>query len=1365
MEAEVNKERLSPAKRHLLEQHMLGMAGQKRSEAVRPRSAAAAVPLSPEQRRVWLHAAQHPELPLYNESVTIRRHGSFDLGILEASLNEILRRHEIWRTSFLLDGKTLIHGDVHVTLPLVDMSGLPPAEREAEALRLAAENAHEPVPLDRAPLFRARVVRMKEDEHRLYLTLHHIIFDGVSISRIFLPELSAIYASYERGEPSPLTPPALQYGDYALWREQHVNSLAVKQHLAYWFQQLSGELPVLQLPVDRPQPAIASHRGSAECFQVPPDLLEKLRVLCRVQNVTLYVTLLAAFKVLLFRYGGQNDLIVGSVSNGRRRPEFEALMGYFLDTFAVRTRPVAELRFSEYLAQTREAVLGALVAADAPFDRLVQEINPQRDVRHHPIFQAFFNLRPPLPSFLEGWTLTTMDVTPEMSKFVLNLELCERSDHLEACFLYETDHWEAATIRRMTTHWLVLLQSICRNPESRLAELAILTVEETAALSRPGGWNDSARAFPETTLQSLIEDQVRRTPQAIAASYGRERWTYKQLNSRADALALRLRAAGVKRGSIVAIALERSLDMLVGLFAVLKTGAAYLPLNIHMPTERIALQLADAKPAAILTEKSVSRQIHAENVPVVFIDSENHASLAVSTPADIGKGHGTTPDDTAYVIYTSGTTGEPKAVEISQRSLVNLLTSMQAAPGLGSDDVLLAVTPISFDIAALEIFLPLISGGKVAIASREETLDPCLLAKAISRSECTVMQATPSTWRMLLLSGWRNARKNSTGDSPRIRRLLCGGEALPRELANRLLATGAEVWNMYGPTETTIWSMIHRVPAEEELASAVPVGRPIANTTAYILDAQNQPAPIGVHGELLLGGLGLAKGYRGRPQQTAERFVRVKSLGDELLYRTGDLAVRRTDGTIVVLGRTDNQVKVRGCRVELEAVEAAVLRHPHVAAAAARVWPEPTGDSRLSVYLVTHEGAAAPGPDDLRAFLRRSIPDSMIPSDVIALPTLPLTPHGKVDRSRLPAPIANEKPILPVTPSSPEEARLCRIWTEVLGSKEIGLDENFFDLGGHSLLVALTQQLIASEFGQSIPIAELFHNPTVRQQAELIQKRGRAEMALPPGVLALRPRGTGSSIFWIHYLNRNLVREMKDDHPFFVVSLTAEDTTAAGDAPCLESLAAHHVHKILETQPAGPYVIGGQCAGGVLAYEVAKQLCAAGKEVPLLVLLDSPNPSYVESRTNVTGWYRYLRYLTGRMAKEGVRKSFRYVHELVSNQISRALRTKSARTEMRIAQKIIETAATSYRAEGYHGPVLLILSSEHAPDRNLVPGWERVVQHGLQVHYVDGHHRDLDARNASGIASAIVRLISASGENSLSCSAGNSCIRSMPAGT
>jgi amino acid adenylation domain-containing protein len=1328
VQAESPKRDLSAAKRRLLQLRMEGHAWQAELNTIRPRPAGAQIPLSPEQRRVWLHASQQPDVPIYNEPFTVIRLGTCNLGILEQSINEILRRHEMWRTSFSLEGEQVVHPNVHLSLPFVDLSGLPQAEREAEALRLATEDAQTPIPLDAVPLLRARVVRMKSDEHRLYFTLHHITFDAISISRIFLPELSAIYASLEQGKPYFLPPPELQYGDYALWRERQLESPEVKQHLAYWLDQLSGELPVLSLREDRLRPAMTSYRGSMECFEMLPELAEDLRSLSRAHGTTLFTTLLAAFKVLLFRYSGQNDIIVGSPSDARRQPELEGVMGYFLDTFAIRTRPVSGIRFSEYLSQTRDSLLSGLAAADVPFERVVKELNPKRDTSRHPVFQAFFSIRPPMPRFAEGWDLSQMDVTVGTSKFELYLELCERPERMEARFFYSTDIWDPSTIRRMAKHWLVLLESVCQNPESTLGTLQILTSEERVNLLGPGGWNDTARAIPQASVSELIEDQVRRVPHRIAATFGDVSWTYEQLNSRAEAHASLLRDTGVTRGSTVAILLDRSLDMIAALIAALKTGAAYLPLDTQMPRERIKLFLADAEPSAVLTQRSLIELVTSGTGAIVLVDGDhkNQALTARDVLPTAPSQNIDNSDDIAYLIYTSGTTGEPKGVEISQRSLVNLLVSMQESPGFGPEDVLLAVTPISFDIAALELFLPLISGGSVAIASGEETRDPYLLQGAIVRSRCTVMQSTPARWRSLLLSGWGGAGQYAKRNSSRIQRILCGGETLPRDLANRLLATGAELWNMYGPTETTIWSLIHRVQvAGEGETSQISVGGPIANTTAFILDAQQQLLPVGVPGELFLGGAGLARGYRRQPQGILDRFVAVESAGGVRLYRTGDVAVRRADGTIEVLGRTDNQVKVRGHRIELEAVEAAVLQHHGVAAAAARVWPESSGDLRLSVYIVAADGAAALSVTKLRAFLQNNVPGSMIPSHVIQVPAIPLTQHGKVDRARLPAPLTDQTGRIASTPGTSEERRLAAIWSDLLGQKNIGLDDNFFDLGGHSILVAALQQRIANEFGLRIPIIDLFQCPTVRLQTGLTSKSVRGESMLPPGVVELQSHGNRDTIFWVHYLHAGLARAIGEGSPFFSVMLTADDITFLGDAPTLQGIGACLIHKILAVQATGPYVIGGLCACGVLAYEIAWQMRAAGHEVSLLVMLDAPSPPYLESPGPLTPRLSNPRYLLRRIARVGPYRSFVKLRDRLLKSFGGRVKAKSNKSEMSIAQEMIESAAVGYRPEMYEGRALLLLASDRPPHVNFLNGWQAVVPNTLDFEYIEGHHTDL----------------------------------------
>jgi amino acid adenylation domain-containing protein len=1333
------KPNFSGAKLRLLEQRMRGV-GPQSERGIHPRDPGAKIPLSAEQRRVWLHALQQPDLPVYNEPVTICKYGSFDLHILEASFNEILRRHEVWRTSFSAEGDQLVHADVRFSLPLIDISGVPQAKREAEALRIATEDARAPISIQAFPLFRARVVRIRETEHRLCLTFHHIIFDGVSIQHIFVPELSAIYTSLEAGRPLCPPAPAVQYADYAIWREAHVESRTVKQHFAWWIDQLSGELPTLHLPEDRARPALTDYSGSMECFRIPASLAASLRQLSHRQGVTLYMTLLAAFNALLFRYSGQNDFIVGSATDARRRPELENVMGYFIDTFVLRTRPTADLTFSQYLSQIRESVLGGLEAADVPFDQVVKVINPRRDPVRHPIFQVFFTMRPRKPHLAEGWGIAQTDVTVGTSKFDLHLEVGDVPGAMDARFFYRTDIWDSPTIRRMATHWLVMLESVAQTPDVTLGSLGILAPDEVALLLEPGGWNDTARPFPQRTLKALFEEQVNRTPNSVAAAFGQERWTYQKLNLRADVLASSLRNAGVIHGSVVALVLDRSLDMLASLIAVQKVGAAYLPIDIQLPPAGIEALLRDANPSAVLTQRSLAHLVPSSGAPCLVVD-KNAERRDVAAPVQNTLAGDL--EDTAYLIYTSGTTGVPKPVEISQRSLVNLLVSMQASPGFSPKDVLLAVTSISFDIAALELFLPLISGGRVVIASRGEAQDPYLLTRAIRRSHCTVMQATPATWRTLLLSGWNDATVSSKDQGSGRLRVLCGGEPLSDDLADRLLATGAELWNMYGPTETTIWSLIHRVerPACRQ-KTPISVGRPVANTTAFIMDSNGQLLPVGIPGALFLGGVGLAKGYRGQAQQTDEQFMNVDSVGGLRLYNTGDIAVRRADGTIDILGRMDNRVKIRGYRVELEAVEAAILRHPRVAAAAVRAWPEPTGDLRLSAYIVPSDPGAPPALADIRSFLKIDLPESMVPSDVIPLSSIPLTSHGKVDRARLPPPTAPDLSSVLLRFRSPAEERLAAIWVDLLG-QAVGPEQNFFDLGGHSVLMAALQKRIHKDFGHLIPLAKLFHLPTVRQQAELIDESAWHNPTLPPGVLPLQPQGGRRTVFWVHYMNTQLAMEFGEDQPFVFVTLTPDDVRSLGQNPTLEEIAGCHVRKILATRIRGPYIIGGLCVGSILAYEIATQLKAKRHEVSLLVMLDAPNPSSF-ARSSLADKFKELRYYINRSKRLGLRETCLYLGERVKRRLTPIIGHSGCKTELRIAQELIETATLAYNPRIYDGKVLLLLASQHSPQNNFVPGWQLVVPHDLCVQVVDTHHRDLmKGETVRNVANAIAYHLSA----------------------
>ncbi|HEX4191469.1 MAG TPA: amino acid adenylation domain-containing protein, partial [Stellaceae bacterium] len=1036
---------LSERRRRLLQEMLSGaVAPGKPGERVEPRAPDEVIPLSAEQKHVWLHASMASDIPLYNEAITIHRNGSFDRDALEKALNEILRRHEIWRSSIeAQDGgpRLVVRPALRLTLPLSDVSDLSEVEREAAALRIATEDALTPFDLAQAPLLRARIVRLAPDKHRLYLTLHHIIFDGVSIYRLIVPELSRIYDAYARGEKPDLPEPSLQYGDYAIWRDRQLSSEATQRELQYWRKKLSGALPQLTLPADRMRPAVSSHRGAMETFRLTPDMTAALKEFSRQEGVTLYAILLAAFKALLHRYSGQDDIVIGGVTDTRRRPELENVVGYFLNSVALRTAPRGDLRFRDYLHAVQSTVVEALDASTIPFDRVVREIAPKRDGNRHPLFQVLFSIEPPAPEFPHGWALTQMDVTIGAAKFDLYLELDQEPDCIIGRFLYATDLFDAPTICRMVGHWQILLEGVLANPDCVLAKLPLLTAAEQREIHER---NQTASEFPDTGLYQWIETQAHQQPDAIAVECGGDAWSYRELIDRAAALAARLQSAGTGKAALVGIAMRRSLDMVAGLLAILKSGAAYLPLDPDLPEARLRLLLDDARPAIVLTDRATQAKLPPSSATLILGDAADAEVVE-------GGARRVDPDDLAYVLYTSGSTGKPKAVEIRHRSVVNLLAAVAGDLNFDRDDAFLALTTLSFDIAALEIFLPLVSGGKLVLARSEEARDPARLAPLIARCGCTVVQATPATWRGLLAMGWR-------GD-PALT-ILCGGEALAPDLAAALRGRCAALWNMYGPTETTIWSLRHKVEVGEE---TVPIGRPLANTRAYVLDESGALVPDLVAGELMIAGDGLACGYRGDPVLTAQKFITAPWPDGVRLYRTGDRARYRRDGTIEFLGRTDNQVKIRGFRVGLEEVENAIVAHPAVAACAVRASADASGEFGLTAYIsgVTLRDDDIP---TIRDFLRRTLPAYMVPTSFMVLAALPMTANGKVDRKKLPMPQIQDVAEAD-QPRNALEFDLAAIWKTVLGIPSLGIQDNFFDLGGHSLLASILVARIQTELG------------------------------------------------------------------------------------------------------------------------------------------------------------------------------------------------------------------------------------------------------------------------------------------------------------
>jgi amino acid adenylation domain-containing protein len=1300
------KPALSDAKRQLLERMMRGEGRDQAAPVpvVGPRPSGAVVPLSADQRQIWLHASMAPEAPLYNESITIHRLGSFDLAAMKQAVNEILRRHESWRTGFeMVDGELvqIVHRHQPLDIPVSDVSHLPEAERDAAALALGSDDARQAIDLAAAPLFRARVVKLAEDNHRLYFTLHHIIFDGVSIYRVIVPELAALYEAFAAGKPSPLSEPLLQYGDYAVWQRDYLESPLVRKQLDHWRQALTGAPTKLELAGDHSRPTERTHAGSMEVFTLSLELTEALKALSRSEGVTLYMTLLAAFKAMLHRYSGEQDIVVGGVTDLRRRPELERLVGYFLNTIALRSKPSGELSFRAYLGQVRDSVLGALGASEVPFDMVVREAKIRAEPGAHPLFNILFSIEPPVDPFPDGWDLTQMDIVVGAAKFDLYLELDERPDGMIGRFLYSTEIFEPATIRRMIGHWLTILEHVIVDPACRLADLPLLTAEETEQMLT--SWNDTARVLPAESLPQAIAAQARAKPNAIALVSGAQSWSYADLDRESGRIAARLHAARVKPGSLVGVLMNRSPQTIAGLLAILRLGAAYLPLDPAFPAARLEHIVADAAPDTLLTEPALAKMLSPRDCRIVL--AEGPADGEAPPIAEIDG------DDLAYVLYTSGSTGKPKGVEIPHRALMNLLVAMSDAPGFAASDSLLAVTTLSFDIAMLEIFLPLLCGGRLILASRDDAVDPDRLAALIGSVRPSVMQATPATWRTLIESGWAGDRNL---------KILCGGEALSRDLADQLIARSGELWNMYGPTETTIWSTVHKV---ERGIGPVAIGRPIANTATYVLDAGGAQVPVGVIGELYIGGTGVARGYRGRADLTAERFGEKPVAPGVRLYRTGDLARYDRDGTLYCLGRTDNDEKIRGFRIAVEEVEGAFASHPAIAAAAVRSWPDGSGGRMLAAYLVGRDDRI-PSVGALRDHLGRILPDYMIPSRFEQIAALPMTPNGKVDRKALPAPggAVAMPDFLP--PEGEAEERLAAIWREVLGVETIGRHDSFFDLGGHSLLVTKLLRRVEADYGRKFSMAAFF------QSYRLAAMAGRLAQDEPlnyPGAVAIQPLGSRPPLLWLEagptFLP--LAREVGLDQPFLGVPIDRM-LEEVGEHPDFVECARRMVANIRQIRPHGPYYIGGWCTAGILAYEIGAQLRSAGEDVPLLLLAHSTNPTeFGRIGAFKLAWSKLL-YHVDQWRRQPAGTRGRYLRDRLKGATEAlGLRNAEMGEAPRMLRAALDRAAYAYRPPAYGGDVVLFQPAERPDLLDARPGWAPLVSGKFTAVEIPGTHSSM----------------------------------------
>jgi amino acid adenylation domain-containing protein len=1036
-----------------------------------PRAAAdGPLPLSFAQERLWFLDRLEPGTSTYNLVNALRLTGRLDTAALERALAEVVRRHAVLRTTFTETAETA-GGPVQVVapewtppLPLTDLAAVPADRREAEARQRIEAEADRPFDLERGPLVRALLLRLAPEDHAVALSLHHIVSDGWSMG-VLVAEVAALYAAFAQGRPSPMPELPIQYGDFAVWQRRRLDG-ALAAQLAWWRERLHG-VPPLDLPLDHLRPPAQTFRGAHVPVALPADLSAAVAALGAGERATVFMTLLAGFAVLLHRYSGQSDLI-----------------GFFVNTLALRMDAAGEPGFRGLLARVREAAIGAFAHREVPFERVVEELRPERDLARSPLFQVMFILQNNVsgPLTLPGLTLSPYAFETTAAKFELTLSLFEGADGLVGSIEYNTDLFDGATVERMAGHFGRLLASAVAAPDRPVGELPMLAGPERAELLT--AWNDTARPREAGLLvHELFARQAQRTPDAVAVAQGSVALTYRQLDERSNRLARRLRRLGVGPEVRVGLCLERTPEMVVALLGILKAGGAYVPLDPSHPAERLGMVIEDSALPVLVTEEGLLGSLPAHSAVALCLDRDDDG-ISAETAASLDRLGD--EESLAYVIYTSGSTGQPKGVQLPHRAVVNFLLAMAERPGLGAADVVPALTTISFDIAGLEIYLPLAVGGRVEMLSREEAADGRLLAARLAACGATLVQATPATWRLLLDAGWQGI--------PGLR-ALCGGEALPRDLAASLLARGVELWNVYGPTETAVWSAVGEVAPGE---GTVLLGEPVANTRFYVVDRALQPVPVGVPGELWIAGDGVARGYLERPELTAERFAPDPFAAEpgSRLYRTGDLVRYRLGGALEFLGRIDHQVKIRGYRIELGEIEAALLRHPAVKEAVAAVRDD-GGEKRLVAHLVA-DGESAPGA--LREHLKLLLPDYMVPAAFVTLESFPLTPSGKVDRKALPAPEITSTPSTYLAPSGPVEELVAAIWAEVLRVERIGVEDNFFDLGGHSLLATQVMSRLRAALGVELPLQRLFETPTVRALIRALEAARREGMEgwLPP---------------------------------------------------------------------------------------------------------------------------------------------------------------------------------------------------------------------------------------------------------------------------
>ena len=1171
----------------------------------------ARVPLSHAQQQQWLLWKMRPDSAAYHLALPMRLRGDVDTVALQKTFDAIVARHESLRTSFRMEENHLAQviapeATVRVRLLEADSVG-----SDARTIRtLMARELRRPFDLEAGLPIRVTLIRLAPREHVLLVVLHHIVADAWSLD-LMLEELGALYSAQCHGREAALTELPIQYADLAIW-QRHWMKEKLDEQLTYWREQL-GEAVQSQelLPPDRPRVATPSYRAETFRFDFDAELSTRLMSFAGERGVTLFTVLVASLKVLLFRYSGQRDLRVGTPVANRHRIETERLIGFLVNTVVLRTDLSGDPSFDTVVSRVSRVIRSALTHQDLPFAQLVEALNPQRSFADNPLFQVLYTHeigRRSKPIHLPGLEVEPLVQEHQTAQVDLSVATTEREGSFSGSVLYATELYDSATIERFVDHWRNLLRRMIENPRVSVASVDLLgATERTRVLAE---WNRTSlsRGGPES-LHGLIEAQVAKTPNAICVVRDGATLDFASLDECANSVATRLQASGVGPDDRVAVCMSRSLELVVSLFGILKAGAAYVPLDPDYPSSRLAFMLSDAKPRAVLTQHTLAPLIRGLGIDVPAWNMDGCASVAEHDVPLPRVATAVSPDNLAYCIYTSGSTGLPKGVSISHRGIVNFLQSFCRRPGLRQDDRLLALASLSFDMACLDVFLPLMAGGRLVLVDRAVAIDPSAILECIRREGITVVQATPTMWSLLVARDVAGVLSQC--------KVLSGGESLPLDLADRLIDRAQAVWNVYGPTETTVYSAVHELTGRHREPL---VGKPIDNTVVHLLNECLQPVPVGVTGDLYIGGAGVARGYFGRPALTADRFTPNpfgKGRG-ERLYRTGDLGRYRPDGVIECLGRSDHQVKIRGFRIELGEIEAQLRTHPAVREAAVAAHVGSDGMKFLVAYIVPTDSQVfateASGDSTSELFRQLSehvkarLPQYMVPAHFVCMEGLPETPNGKLDRKALAAPLhAGHARREFATPRSSLEGELVALWQDALGVNPIGIHDNFFELGGHSLLAVQLSETLSRSMGRDVPLSQLFQSQTVAELAEAlstVHKRNDAN-----SLVILEASGSRPALCCIHPGGgqllgyRGLARSCRDHRPVYGLQsrLFYRDDWVDDS---IESMAAHYAQQIARQTQGRPVHLLGWSAGCFIAAETLRCLEERGQRVLSLAMID-----------------------------------------------------------------------------------------------------------------------------------------------------------------